>query len=49
MKSNIDTEKAQIYAESGNSGALDQDITLKKQKLANSLDKKFNGFDNELS
>jgi len=45
MKVNMDSDKAQIYAEKGSaSGILDQDIAMKKQKVANSLDNKFNGF-----
>lgn len=50
LKQNMDSDKAQIYAEKGSaSGLLDQDINIKKQKLANSLDDKFHGFQNELT
>ena len=45
MKQNMDTDKAQIYAEKGNvAGLLDHDVTMKKNKIANSLDNKFSGF-----
>ena len=45
----MDADKAQMYAEKGVSGALDQDIQIKKNKLQNSMDSKFTGFNNKLS
>mmetsp|Transcript_4563 Transcript_4563/g.6044 ORF Transcript_4563/g.6044 Transcript_4563/m.6044 type:complete len:104 (-) Transcript_4563:2111-2422(-) len=50
MKSNMDAEKAAIYAEKGSStGVLDPTISIKKEKIVNSLDNAFSGFNNELS
>ena len=46
----MESDKAQMYAENGGAaGLIDQDTTIKKQKIANSIDNKFNGFDNELT
>ena len=50
LKQNMDSDKAQIYAEKGSaSGILEQDIQTKKDKIANSIDNKFHGFQNELT
>lgn len=50
LKQNMESDKAQMYAENGGAaGLIDSDTTIKKQKIANSIDNKFNGFDNELS
>ena len=50
LKVNMDAEKAQVYAEKGSAaGLLDQDILIKKEKITNSLDSKFKGFQNDLT
>ena len=50
LKQNMEADKAQMYAENGGvAGLIDHDSTIKKQKIANSIDNKFNGFDNELT
>lgn len=50
LKTNMDADKAQIYAEKGNvTGQLDHEVTAKKNKIANSLEDKFKGFDNNLT
>lgn len=50
LKQNMDSEKAQIYAEKGRvTDLLDQDVTAKKDKIADSLHEKFSGFQNELT
>ena len=50
LKQNMEADKAQMYAENGGvAGLIDHDSTIKKQKIATSIDNKFNGFDNELT
>ena len=50
LKVNVDADKAQVYAEKGASaGSLDQDIQIKKQKIANGLADKFKGFQNDFT
>ena len=50
LKLNIDADKAQVYAEQGSAlGLLDQDVIIKKAKIANALDNDFTGFQNELT
>lgn len=50
LKVNMESDKAQIYAEKGSAnGLLDHDVNVKKQKIANSLDNNFKGLDNELT
>ena len=50
LKVNMDGEKAQIYAEKGSAqGLLDQDVVIKRDKIANSLETNFGGFDAELT
>lgn len=50
LKVNMDTDKAQIYAEQGSAaGLLDHDVSVKKARIVNSLDDNFKGLDNELT
>lgn len=50
LKVNMESDKAQIYAEKGSAaGLLDHDVNIKKQKIINSLDSNFKGLDNELT
>lgn len=50
LKNNMDSEKALLYSEKGTAiGILDQDILIKKEKITNSLDNKFKGFQNDLT
>lgn len=50
LKQNIDADKAQVYAEQGSAlGLLDQDVVVKKAKIANALDNAYTGFQSELT
>jgi len=50
LKQNMESDKAQMYAQNGGAaGLIDQETTIKKQKIANSIDNKFAGFQNELT
>ena len=50
LKQNIDADKAQVYAEQGSAlGLLDQDVVVKKAKIANALDNAYAGFQSELT